>query len=103
MLDAEVSGQAEVARKTWDSSAYPPPECSAAFNATASLKHAVTDRVMEEQPMADREAHDDGYDAYWEGLDRADNPHDADQESEKHNSWEEGWREARKHDYDEDD
>jgi ribosome modulation factor len=53
--------------------------------------------------MADRDSYDEGYDAYWEGLDREANPHDAEQEPERHNFWEEGWREARKHDYDEDD
>jgi ribosome modulation factor len=58
---------------------------------------------MEGQPMAHREAFDEGYDAYWEGRDREDNPHDVEQETENHNAWEEGWRAARKHDYDEDD
>ncbi len=53
--------------------------------------------------MSDHEAYDEGYDAYWDGIEREDNPYDPEQESEKHNSWEEGWREARKHDYDEDD
>ena len=52
--------------------------------------------------MTDHEAYDEGYDAYWDGLEREDNPYQ-EQEPEKHKSWEEGWREARKHDYDEDD
>ena len=46
-------------------------------------------------------AYDNGYDAYWDGLDRDDNPYDQDQEPEQRNSWDEGWRAARKHDYDE--
>jgi ribosome modulation factor len=49
------------------------------------------------------DAYDDGYDAYWDGLDREGNPYDQREEPENRNSWEEGWREARKHDYDEDD
>jgi hypothetical protein len=44
---------------------------------------------------------DQGYDAYWEGADVADNPHEPDKEPEEHKYWEEGWRAARKHDYDE--
>ena len=53
--------------------------------------------------MPSNEAFDEGYDAYWEGVDVADNPHDPEQEAEKRASWEQGWREARKHDYDEKD
>ncbi len=53
--------------------------------------------------MTDHEAYDEGYDAYWDGVDCEENPYDPEQEPEKRNSWEEGWREARKHDYDEDD
>ena len=57
---------------------------------------------MEERPMTDHDAYDEGYDAYWDGIDCEDNPYQED-EPEKRSSWEEGWREARKHDYDEDD
>ena len=53
--------------------------------------------------MTNRDAYDEGYDAYWDGLDREGNPYDQEKELEKRNSWEEGWRDARKHDYDEDD
>lgn len=53
--------------------------------------------------MIDREAYDEGYDAYWEGGDLSDNPYDEEKEVTKRNSWEDGWREARKHDYDESD
>jgi ribosome modulation factor len=53
--------------------------------------------------MTDHEAFEEGYDAYWDGLDSDANPYDQHQESEKRNSWEEGWQAARKHDYDESD
>jgi len=49
--------------------------------------------------MADNEAFDEGYDAYWDGVDVSDNPFE--EETEERKSWEEGWRAARKHDYDE--
>jgi ribosome modulation factor len=58
---------------------------------------------MEERPMTDHEAYDEGYDAYWDGVDDVDNPYDQEKEPVKRSSWEEGWREARTHDYDEDD
>jgi ribosome modulation factor len=45
------------------------------------------------------DANDDGYDAYWEGADVSDNPHD--EETEERGHWDDGWRSARKHDYDE--
>ena len=51
--------------------------------------------------MPDNDAYDEGYDAYWDGIAREDNPYDKEKEPVKRNSWEEGWREARKHDYDE--
>jgi ribosome modulation factor len=51
--------------------------------------------------MTDRQAHDEGYDAYWDGVDIDDNPYDKETESVQRESWETGWREARKHDYDE--
>ena len=53
--------------------------------------------------MTDHEAYDDGYDAYWDGVDQEDNPYDQEKEPVKRSSWEKGWWEARKHDYDEDD
>lgn len=42
-----------------------------------------------------------GYDAYWDGLQREDNPHDPEKEPKEHKSWLEGWYKARDHDYDE--
>jgi ribosome modulation factor len=53
--------------------------------------------------MTDHAAYEEGYDAYWDGLDCEDNPHDQEKEPEEHKSWDAGWREARKHDYDESD
>jgi hypothetical protein len=49
--------------------------------------------------MTDNVAYDEGYDAYWEGVDVDANPHEV--ETDEHRSWDEGWRVARKHDYDE--
>lgn len=49
--------------------------------------------------MVDHDAFAEGYDAYWDGVDVGDNPHD--EGTESHRLWDEGWREARKHDYDE--
>jgi hypothetical protein len=49
--------------------------------------------------MTDTEAYDEGYDAYWDGVDESSNPHDA--ETDKHLSWNEGWLKAKQHDYDE--
>jgi ribosome modulation factor len=49
--------------------------------------------------MSINDAFDKGYDAYWDGVDVSDNPYDA--ETEERHSWEEGWRTAREHDYDE--
>ena len=49
--------------------------------------------------MANNEAYKEGYDAYWDGVDASDNPYDDDTEDCR--SWEEGWRAARTHDYDE--
>lgn len=51
--------------------------------------------------MTNRQAYDEGYDAYWEGIDLSDNPYDKETEGAERDSWEAGWREARKHDYDE--
>ncbi|MGA2067227.1 MAG: hypothetical protein ABSG86_19805 [Thermoguttaceae bacterium] len=58
---------------------------------------------MGDKPMPNHDAFDEGYDAYWEGMDVSDNPYDQEKEAEKRNSWEEGWRAARKNDYDESD
>jgi ribosome modulation factor len=49
--------------------------------------------------MTSNQAYDEGYDAYWDGGDVSDNPFDED--TDDRSSWEEGWRAARKHDYDE--
>jgi hypothetical protein len=51
--------------------------------------------------MTDQGALEEGCDAYWEGVDISDNPYEED--TDGHGSWGEGWRAARKHDYDEDD
>ena len=51
--------------------------------------------------MVTNDAFEDGYDVYWEEMDLSSNPHDED--TEEHRSWEDGWRAARKHDYDEKD
>jgi hypothetical protein len=44
-------------------------------------------------------AYDEGYDAYWDGADPSDNP--CKEDTDEHRSWEQGWRAARKDDYDE--
>ena len=51
--------------------------------------------------MTDHQAHDEGYDAYWDGSDVGDNPYDQEADAARRESWEIGWRTARKHDYDE--
>ena len=51
--------------------------------------------------MTDLHAHDEGYDAYWEGVDASDNPYNGDTDIALRKSWESGWRNARRHDYDE--
>ena len=51
----------------------------------------------------DNEAYDIGYDAYWDGAEVTENPYDADDEADSFKSWEDGWRKAREHDYDEGD
>ena len=48
-----------------------------------------------------QEAYDIGYDAYWEGAETTDNPYDPEEDAEAFRSWEDGWRKARVHDYDE--
>ncbi len=50
-----------------------------------------------------QEAYDAGYDAYWEGAALTDNPYNAEVEADAFESWEQGWRKARVHDYDESD
>jgi hypothetical protein len=49
------------------------------------------------------EAYDIGYDSYWDGAEVTENPYDADEEPDAFKSWEDGWRKAREHDYDESD
>jgi ribosome modulation factor len=51
--------------------------------------------------MPINDAYDEGYNAYWEGVDVSDNPYDKKTDAAQRESWEAGWREARKHDYDE--
>jgi hypothetical protein len=55
--------------------------------------------LFERDPMTNNETFDEGYDAYWEGVDVSDNPYAED--TDGHRWWEEGWRAARQHDYDE--
>ena len=47
--------------------------------------------------MTYHDAFEDGYDAYWKGVDISDNPYD--EETEECRSWEDGCRSARKHDH----
>lgn len=42
--------------------------------------------------MADEEAFQQGYDAYWDGVDCDDNPFIS--ETDQHYSWDEGWSQA---------
>jgi len=49
--------------------------------------------------MTDHNAFDEGYDAYWDGLDVSVNPYEVD--TDGHRSWEAGWKAARRPDYDE--
>ena len=49
--------------------------------------------------MTDNNGFDEGYDAYWNGVDLTDNPYE--KGTDDYRRWEEGWRAARKHDYDE--
>ena len=51
--------------------------------------------------MNDSDAFEEGYDAYWDGLQVEDNPYDPEKQSEEQRSWDEGWLAARRHDYDE--
>ena len=50
--------------------------------------------------MSHNNAYDEGYDAYWDGVDCIDNPF-GEEELDNREQWESGWRVARKHDYDE--
>ena len=56
--------------------------------------------MPDSRPM-NHEAYEAGYDAYWEGVDVADNPYNRETEPEEAQSWDEGWHKAREHDYDE--
>ncbi len=49
--------------------------------------------------MASHDAFEEGYDAYWEGVDVEGNPYAED--TDECLSWNQGWTEARNHDYDE--
>jgi hypothetical protein len=51
--------------------------------------------------MTNHEAYDQGCDAHWDGVDVSDNPYDAEKDAEARRDWEQGWRKARQHDYDE--
>jgi ribosome modulation factor len=48
-----------------------------------------------------QDAYEAGYDAYWDGGDVSENPYNQETDAEGYRSWEEGWRKAREHDYDE--
>ena len=50
--------------------------------------------------MSTTDAFEEGYDAYWDGVDAGGNPYGEDEPKERQ-GWESGWRAARKHDYDE--
>jgi len=47
------------------------------------------------------DAYDAGYDAYWDGVDLADNPHDQETEADAAVILGTGLAQAREHDYDE--
>ncbi len=51
--------------------------------------------------MNNHDAYEEGYDAYWDGADSSDNPYDEAEEADARLAWEQGWRKAREHDYDE--
>ncbi len=51
--------------------------------------------------MTSHEAYDQGYDAYWEGVEITNNPYDPEEEADARLAWERGWHKAREHDYDE--
>jgi hypothetical protein len=53
--------------------------------------------------MTNQEANDEGYDAYWEGVDVSENPYDQEEEADACLAWERGWHKARERDYDESD
>ncbi len=51
--------------------------------------------------MNARAAYEAGYDAYWDGVQREDNPYEPQEDPLNHKAWLEGWKKAREHDYDE--
>ena len=53
--------------------------------------------------MTDNDAYNEGYDAYWDGGDLSENPHDEEKDADARRVWEQGWCKAREHDYDESD
>lgn len=53
--------------------------------------------------MSTNDAFELGYDSYWDGLQREDNPYDPEREPKEHEVWLDGWHKARDHDYDESD
>lgn len=55
---------------------------------------------MPDSPMNDDEASEEGYDAYWDGVDSGDNPHA--HGTTQHSSWDEGWLQAQLDDEQED-
>jgi hypothetical protein len=48
--------------------------------------------------MSTNDAYNEGYDTYWDGGEVSENPYD--DGTEERRCWEDGWRAARKHDYD---
>jgi ribosome modulation factor len=51
--------------------------------------------------MPHNAAYDEGYDAYWDGGQREENPYDPEKQPQEHAAWREGWEQAQQHDYDE--
>jgi ribosome modulation factor len=47
------------------------------------------------------DAYEEGYDAYWEGVDLNDDPYDEETEDALWESWGAGWRAAQHDDHDE--
>jgi hypothetical protein len=61
----------------------------------------VVGRKRESSLAMNRDAYEVGYDAYWDGADVSENLYNQETEAVEYRSWEEGWRKAREHDYDE--
>jgi len=73
------------------------------WKAEKCLELLATWALVSGRGRTDNDANDEGYDAYWDGLDCEDNPYDGEKDADAHLSWEEGCRKAHEHDYDESD